>query len=54
MENSLKEAKLKVAERIGGGKLGAPVQWCMDADCDLGFPVKKPAWTADALMVLGI
>jgi hypothetical protein len=49
-----RDAKLKMAERIGGGKLGAPAQWCVDEDCDLGFPVKKPAWTAAALMALGI
>ena len=49
-----RQTRLKSAESIAGGNLSLPVIFCMDGDCDLGFPVKKSAWTANSLISLGI
>jgi hypothetical protein len=49
-----RNTKLGMVNHIAGGNLTAPVVWCKEADCTLGFPVDKPAWTASALMSLGI
>jgi hypothetical protein len=47
-------AKLDMVNHIAGGNLSAPIVWCLESDCSLGFPVNKPTWTAEALMSLGI
>jgi hypothetical protein len=49
-----RQTKLDTAESIAGGNLSTPVTWCVDQGCDLGFPVKMSAWTADALISLGV
>lgn len=49
-----RQEKLMLADHIAGGNLTRPVIWCTDNDCSLSFPVAKWAWTADALMSLGI
>jgi hypothetical protein len=46
--------KLDMVNHIAGGNLSAPIVWCSEPDCSLGFPVNKPKWTAEALMSLGI
>jgi len=49
-----RNTKLEMVQNIAGGNLSAPVVWCLESDCSLGFPVDKPMWTAEALMSLGI
>jgi hypothetical protein len=46
--------KINMVEHIAGGK-DKVKGWvrCTNSDCDLGFPVTKAKWTADALMALG-
>jgi hypothetical protein len=49
------EMKVNMVEHIAGGKgMVKGWAWCSDSDCDLGFPVTKAKWTADALATLGI
>ena len=49
-----RQTKLQLAESIAGGNLSSPAIFCTEGDCDLGFPVTKPAWTAASLVALGI
>ena len=49
-----RDEKLKLGRAVAHGDFKEPVTWCSDSNCDLSFPVTKPAWTADALINLGI
>lgn len=49
-----RDEKVQLANSVSAGNLTKPFVWCKETDCALSFPVVKPAWTADALISLGI
>lgn len=49
-----RDEKLRLGRAVAHRNFKEPVTWCTENDCDLSFPVTKYAWTANALIDLGI